>query len=103
RVQMYPAMQLGGEKEMIEQAQVGALAIARVSVGPMGTIIPDFDVFNLPFMFRDDAHMEKLIDGEIGDELWRKLSEHPTAGLIGLRWISARTRNVYSKKPVKAV
>ena len=33
---MFPSMQLGGEKEMIEQAQVGALQIARISVGPMG-------------------------------------------------------------------
>ena len=56
-IQMYPSMQLGGEKEMIEQAQVGALAIARVSVGPMGTMAPELNVFNLPFMFRDDAHM----------------------------------------------
>ena len=32
-MQMYHSMQLGGEKEMIEQAQVGALQIARVSVG----------------------------------------------------------------------
>ena len=31
-IQMYPSMQLGGEKEMIEQAQVGALQIARISV-----------------------------------------------------------------------
>ncbi|MGB6809481.1 MAG: TRAP transporter substrate-binding protein, partial [Pseudolabrys sp.] len=28
-VQMYPSMQLGGEKEAIEQAQVGAIAFAR--------------------------------------------------------------------------
>ena len=34
-IQMYPSMQLGGEKEMIEQAQVGALQIARISVGAM--------------------------------------------------------------------
>jgi TRAP-type C4-dicarboxylate transport system substrate-binding protein len=68
-IQMYPSMQLGGEKEMIEQAQVGALAIARVSVGPMGPLVPELNVFNLPFMFRDDAHMEKVIDGPIGDEL----------------------------------
>ena len=39
-IQMYPSMQLGGEKEMIEQAQVGALAIARVSVGPMARWFP---------------------------------------------------------------
>ena len=97
-IQMYPSMQLGGEKEMIEQAQVGALAIARVSVGPMGPLVPELNVFNLPFMFRDDAHMEHVIDGPIGDELLKKLSDHPTAGLIGLCWMNAGTRNVYNSK-----
>jgi tripartite ATP-independent transporter DctP family solute receptor len=103
-VQMYPAMQLGGEKEMIEQAQVGALAIARVSVGPMGPLVPELNVFNLPFMFADDAHMERVIDGPIGDELLQKLSNHPTAGLIGLCWMNAGSRNVYnSKRPVRSL
>ena len=103
-VQMYPSMQLGGEKEMIEQAQVGALAMARISVGPMGPLVPELNVFNLPFMFRDAAHMEKVIDGEIGDELMKKLSDHPTAGLIGLAWMNAGTRNVYNaKKPVRSI
>ena len=103
-VQMYPSMQLGGEKEMIEQAQVGALAIARISVGPMGPLVPELNVFNLPFMFRNDAHMEKVIDGPIGDELLKKLSDHPTAGLIGLCWMNAGTRNVYnSKKPIRSI
>src|SRR5712672_942048 len=103
-IQMYPSMQLGGEKEMIEQVQVGALAIARVSVGPMGPMVPEINVFNLPFMFRDNAHMEKVIDGPIGDELLKKLTEHPTAGLVGLCWMNAGTRNVYNgKKPVRSV
>ena len=103
-IQMFPAMQLGGEKEMIEQAQVGALQIARISVGPMGPLVPELNVFNLPFMFRDDAHMEQVIDGPIGDELLKKLSEHPTAGLVGLCWMNAGTRNVYnSKKPIRAI
>jgi tripartite ATP-independent transporter DctP family solute receptor len=103
-VQMFPSMQLGGEKEMIEQAQVGALQMARISVGPMGPLVPELNVFNLPFMFRDNAHMEKVIDGEIGADLLKKLSDHPTAGLIGLCWMNAGTRNVYNnKKPIKQV
>ena len=103
-IQMYPSMQLGGEKEMIEQAQVGALAMARISVGPMGPLVPELNVFNLPFMFRDNAHMEKVIDGPIGAEMLKKLSDHPTANLIGLSWMNAGTRNVYnSKKPIKSV
>src|SRR5262245_52607578 len=43
-IQMYPSMQLGGEKEAIEQAQLGAIAMARISVGPMGSIVPELNV-----------------------------------------------------------
>jgi tripartite ATP-independent transporter DctP family solute receptor len=101
-VQMFPAMQLGGEKEMLEQAQVGALQICRVSVGPVGTIVDELNVFNLPFVFRDEAHMRKVIDGPIGQELLEKITAAPTSRLVGLGWMDAGTRNVYAKKPVKA-
>src|SRR5438552_2890410 len=98
-IQMYPSMQLGGEKEMTEQAQVGALQIARISVGPIGTIVDELNVFNMPFVFKDEAQMRKVIDGPIGEELLTKLS-NSSARLVGLGWMDAGTRNVYSDKPV---
>src|SRR5258708_1171854 len=49
-VAMYPSMQLGGEKEAIEQAQLGAIAFARVSVGALGPVVDDLNVFNLPYV-----------------------------------------------------
>jgi tripartite ATP-independent transporter DctP family solute receptor len=100
-IQMYPSMQLGGEKEMIEQAQVGALQIARISVGPMGPVVDELNVFNLPFMFRDEAHMRKVIDGPIGAELLERISASPQSRLVALGWMDAGTRNVYAKKPIK--
>ena len=99
-IQMYPSMQLGGEKEMIEQAQVGALQIARISVGAMGPVVDELNVFNLPFIFRDEAHMRKVIDGPIGTELLDKISANPNTKLVALGWMDAGTRNVYSNKPV---
>src|SRR5215207_4969639 len=48
-VVVYPSMQLGGEKETLELAQVGGLAMTRVSVGVMGPIVPELNVFNLPY------------------------------------------------------
>ena len=99
-IQMFPSMQLGGEKEMIEQAQVGALQIARISVGAMGPVVDDLNVFNLPFIFRDEAHMRKVIDGPIGQELLERVSASPQSRLIVLGWMDAGTRNVYSNKPV---
>ena len=98
-IQMFPSMQLGGEKEMIEQAQVGALQIARISVGAMGPVVDDLNVFNLPFVFRDEAHMRKVIDGPIGQELLERVSSSPQSRLIVLGWMDAGTRNVYANKP----
>ena len=99
-IQMFPSMQLGGEKEMIEQAQVGALQIARISVGAMGPVVDDLNVFNMPFIFRDENHMRKVIDGPIGQELLERTSNAPTSRLIVLGWMDGGTRNVYSNKPV---
>ncbi|HEY6087112.1 MAG TPA: TRAP transporter substrate-binding protein [Burkholderiaceae bacterium] len=99
-IQMYPLMQLGGEKEMIEQAQIGALQIARISVGAMGPVVDDVNVFNLPFIFRDEAHMRKVIDGAIGQDLLERINSSPTTRLVVLGWMDAGTRNVYSNKPV---
>src|SRR5438477_661434 len=98
-IQMFPSMQLGGEKEMIEQAQVGALQIARISVGAMGPVVDEVNVFNLPFIFRDEQHMRKVIDGPIGQELLERMSSAPTSRLIALGWMDAGTRNVYANKP----
>ena len=99
-IQMYPLMQLGGEKEMIEQAQIGALQIARISVGAMGPVVDDLNVFNLPFIFRDEAHMRKVIDGPIGQDLLERITASAQSRLVVLGWMDAGTRNVYSNKPV---
>src|SRR6266568_986613 len=103
-IQMFPSMQLGGEKEMIEQAQLGALQIARISVGAVGPVVDDVNVFNMPFVFRSSKHMEKVIDGEIGDELLAKISANEKTGLIALCWMNAGSRNVYNnKRPVRTM
>jgi tripartite ATP-independent transporter DctP family solute receptor len=103
-VQMYAAMQLGGEKEAIEQAQIGAIQLARVSVGTLGPVINDLNVLNLPFLFRNTAHMEKVIDGDIGAELLDKVTNDPKAGLVALCWMDAGARNLYdTKKPIRSI
>ena len=103
-IQMYASMQLGGEKEAIEQAQVGALQLARVSVGALGPVVDDLNVFNLPFLFRSTEHMEKVIDGPIGQELLDKVSNNANTRLIGLAWMDAGARSVYdTKKPIKSI
>jgi tripartite ATP-independent transporter DctP family solute receptor len=103
-VQMFAAMQLGGEKEAIEQAQIGALAMARVSVGALGPVVDALNVINLPFLFRNTAHMQKVIDGAIGQELLDTVTNDPKAGLVGLCWMDAGARSVYdTKRPIHSL
>lgn len=99
-VQMYPSMQLGGEKEAIEQAQVGAIAFARVSVGALGPVVDDLNVFNLPYVFRNTEHMRHVIDGKIGQDLLDKVT-NSGKGLVGICWMDAGARNFYdTKRPI---
>lgn len=100
KFQMFPGGVLGGEKEMIEQTQVGAIQILRTSLGPVGTVVPEVNVFNMPFVFRSEAHMRAVIDGPIGQELLDKISASP-ARLVALGWMDGGTRNLYTKKPVR--
>ncbi len=102
-IAMYPSMQLGGEKEAIEQAQVGAIAFARVSVGALGPVVDDLNVFNLPYVFRNTVHMQQVIDGPIGQELLDKVTSSGK-GLVGLAWMDAGARNFYdTKKPIRNI
>src|ERR1700730_10639698 len=88
-VQMYASMQLGGEKETIEQTQLGAIQMVRCSVGTLGPVVDDINVFNLPFVFRDVAHMNKVVDGQIGQDLLDKVTSNEAAKLVGLCWMDA--------------
>jgi tripartite ATP-independent transporter DctP family solute receptor len=100
KMQMFPGAVLGQEKEVVEQTQIGAIQIARISLGVVGPVAPDVDVFNMPFVFRDIAHMRAVIDGPIGADLLDKVSNSP-ARLIALGWMDGGSRSLYTKKLVK--
>jgi tripartite ATP-independent transporter DctP family solute receptor len=103
-VQMYPSMQLGGEKETLEQTQIGAVQLLRVSAGSVGPIVDEINVVNMPFLFRNTAHAEKIMDGPIGQELLDKITANANAGLVALCWMDSGARSLYNtKRPIKTV
>jgi tripartite ATP-independent transporter DctP family solute receptor len=103
-VQMYPSAQLGGEKETIEQTQIGAIQMLRVSAGALGPIVDDINVVNMPFLFKNTAQAQRMMDGEIGQELLDKITANPNANLVALCWMDSGARSIYNTKhPIKAV
>ncbi|GGJ96541.1 TRAP transporter substrate-binding protein [Pseudomonas matsuisoli] len=99
---MFAGGVLGSEKEVVEQTQIGAVQLTRVSLGSVGPVVPDTNVFNMPFVFRDVEHMRKVIDGEIGQEILDKIT-NSQFNMVGLAWMEAGSRSLYTKKPVRSI
>ena len=99
KIQTFPGAVLGQEKEAVEQVQLGAIQMARISLCVMGPVVNEVNVFNMPFVFRSEAHMRAVIDGPIGQEILDKVTASP-ARLVGLGFMDGGSRSLYTKKKV---
>ena len=54
---------LGGEREVVQQIQLGAIDIGPITTAPLSTAVPEMSVFQLPYIFRDYDHLFKSLDG----------------------------------------
>ena len=102
KFRMFSGGVLGSEKEVVEQVQLGAVQMTRVSLGTLGPVIPEVNAFNMPFVFRDHEHMRKVIDGEIGQEILDKIT-NSDFNMVGLAWMDGGVRNLYTKEPVRSI
>lgn len=100
RIKVFNKGALGSEKETIDQVKIGALDLTRVNVAPMNAICPLTQVPTMPFLFNSIAHMRKVLDGPVGDEI---LKSCESAGFIGLAFYDSGARSIYAKKPIKTV
>jgi TRAP-type transport system periplasmic protein len=95
----HPAAALGGERELIEAVQIGTLDMVISSSGPLPNFVPETQVLDLPFLFRDYDHARGVLDGELGQELLAKVDE---AGFKALAWTENGFRHITnSQRPVK--
>jgi len=100
-VQVFPNAQLGSEQEATEMVKLGLVAAnASATAGGLATSVPEAELFNLPFIFRDLDHCYRVIDGPIGQELARVIEKRLDCIVLGY-WFSG-IRNVWnSKRPVR--
>jgi tripartite ATP-independent transporter DctP family solute receptor len=100
QIRIYPNQQLGTERELVELLQIGSLGMTKVSSATLESFAPKIQVLSMPYLFRDDAHRDKVLKGEIGRQL---LSESEEFWLKGLVYYDAGKRSFYSKtKPVES-
>ncbi len=98
-IRIYPNQQLGTERELVELLQIGSLGMTKVSSAAMENFAPKIQVLSLPYLFRDDEHRDKVLKGEIGQQL---LLEGEKYWLRGLCYYDAGKRSFYTKnKPIE--
>ena len=97
-IDIYPNNQLGSERECLELLQIGSLGMTKVSTGVLENFVPEYQVFGLPFLFRDREHRFEVMDGEIGGSF---LDKSIDKRLQGLTFYDAGSRSFYSKKLVE--
>lgn len=95
KVQVFTDGVLGGDRQTLEGLQMGTIHCTSVSTGPIAAFVPQFDVFDLPFLFKDKATAFKVADGPIGKELLDKL---PAVGMIGFNYWENGFRHVTNNK-----
>ncbi len=75
-VQIFPNSQLGGEKEMAEGMRLGSVCGAPVNVSVMSIWVPEGQLFDMPFLFRDDGHAYRVLAGAVGKQMAAKYEPH---------------------------
>lgn len=99
-IKVYPAGQLGkGEREMVEGLQQGAIELVVSSTGPLGGFSPSINILDFPMLFRDNDHVDLVLDGPLGRKL---LDDFDKANIKGLAfWENGFRHLTNSRGPVK--
>lgn len=97
-VSVYPNSQLGANREMTEAVLEGNLTMLLTSSGTQTNFVPSSAVFDVPFMWADEAAMEKTIYDK--DFLAALNAEHETAGFRLVMLTHSSFRQLSAKKPI---
>ncbi len=93
---------LGGEREVAQQIQLGAVDFGPITTAPLSTLVPEMSVFQLPYIFRDYDHVFKALDG--GDTLQKYYDAVlDRRGLKLVGFIAAGYRGIYGHHPINGL
>src|SRR5258707_1784668 len=101
QIRVFHSRQLGEEKETIEQTRAGAIDLNRTNGALIGNFVPAMNVLAMPFLFRSAEHLQKVLDGPIGNEI---LNSFEPYGFVGLAFYDSGARSIYnSVRPIRTL
>jgi tripartite ATP-independent transporter DctP family solute receptor len=98
QLQLYHSGQLGSEKDTLELARIGALALTRVHSSVLNNAVPATRILSLPYVFDSTEHFRRAVDGAFGAAI---LAACERRGVIGLAIYDSGKRSIYNtRRPV---
>ena len=102
-INQFPGAQLGQEPQMLQKMRAGDIDFVITSTANASTLAPQAGVLSLHFIFRDQAHLQKVLaDPAIAAE-FRAMVKDSVQGAQVLGLLTMGLRNMYSKKEVKSI
>ena len=94
-VEVYSGAQLGDDTTATEMVVAGQLEINNTSTAPLVGYVPELGIFDITFLFADEAEADKVLASEVGDYLNAKLADK---GIINLAWNENGFRELTNSK-----
>lgn len=98
KVDIFPAMQLGSNREQLEALQQGSIQVDLQPVAIIGNFAPELQMLDLPYLFPNADVMWEVLDGECGERLLSGLEEK---GIYGLGFTWTGFKHITANKPIE--
>lgn len=95
KIAVHSGGELGNELDSWKKVQAGTIDIARVGLSSISADVPTAHLLSLPYIFHSQAHMWKVLDGEVGKRLATELQQK---GVVLLAYYSEGARSFYTNK-----
>ena len=95
KVQAYHSATLGSDEKQLQAVQSGTQDLYIGTLAPLSTRVKEVQVWDLPFLFRDQREVYAVLDGASSKQIFEKIAP---AGLVGLTWTGMGFRNLSNSK-----
>ncbi|MBD3305553.1 hypothetical protein GF339_04145, partial [candidate division KSB3 bacterium] len=98
-VQVYHSRQLGDAIQNVENIRNGSIAFTSVSISNLSQVVPQMDMFSLPYIFKNDNHYWYVLFHPKTQEFMKQLEPK---GIKVITWITSGARSFFTQEPVRS-
>lgn len=101
-IQVFPANQLGNNRQMVENLKMGAQDLATMGLAGLGYIMNEYLMMQVPYVFRSQEHIHKVLKSDIGEELRDALLKKTNIYVLAQDW-DRMVRHIGGRKKIEGL